>query len=269
MPHSSNDFNLFIQDNHVRILAGALLHPTYQRGDYHTIAETAAGIEYYLESRAGQNLTLLTPQESFKSGLQHMILATEGNLHDLLANMYPLILTQTLDVSVVFKPRIEDYLYIIKTRIDYSDKSQQEEFINSLGKILTEVVQPNYNIAAKIKLLSLLLHTVNESKVSHEKKYQGIFKKTEKTELYRFALENIKRTLLNELDKAPIGLLKKEDVLAAKKILGTYKTNGRHMLNTTSLSDPCFKKHELEQQKQDKIIAKTVVLNRNSPGMLS
>ena len=58
----------------IEILAGVMSIPTYTRGDYHTIAETAAGVYYYLQRRSGKNKyeAILPPKKAFRYGLSLM-----------------------------------------------------------------------------------------------------------------------------------------------------------------------------------------------------
>lgn len=75
-------------DNNLRKISGAFVIATYDRGDFHTIAETGAGAEYYREARAKQNASReqspssplpeirhLTPIEALTAGLDMMTLA--------------------------------------------------------------------------------------------------------------------------------------------------------------------------------------------------
>ncbi len=61
-------------DKHFKELAGVLVISTFQRGDYHTIAETACGVHHYLNDRAIKNgeeidNSPLQPYDAFCEGL--------------------------------------------------------------------------------------------------------------------------------------------------------------------------------------------------------
>ncbi len=62
-------------------LAGALTVAPFQRGDYHTIAETAAGVNHYLVERAikkGEDIdnTPMQPYDAFKYGMSMLVKAS-------------------------------------------------------------------------------------------------------------------------------------------------------------------------------------------------
>lgn len=62
-------------------LAGALTVAPFQRGDYHTIAETAAGVNHYLVERAikkGEDIdnTPMKPYDAFKYGMSMLVKAS-------------------------------------------------------------------------------------------------------------------------------------------------------------------------------------------------
>lgn len=68
-------------EDHFKAFAGAVAVATFQRGDYHSIAETAAGIKHYLIERAiknGQKIknTPMKPYDAFKEGLAMLVAAS-------------------------------------------------------------------------------------------------------------------------------------------------------------------------------------------------
>ncbi|ARB91242.1 hypothetical protein [Legionella longbeachae] len=73
------DYSHDTQDrDKLRTLAGALIIPTFLRGDFHSIAETYAGVEYYVEARSkkatGSTVTIqpIQPSDAFRGALKLM-----------------------------------------------------------------------------------------------------------------------------------------------------------------------------------------------------
>lgn len=80
--NSSSQDNL--SDNDLKQLVGALLIPTFLRGDYHTFAETAAGIVHYLQERSIKNGEItqnnpVHPYDCYRQALEIMTSAVTSN----------------------------------------------------------------------------------------------------------------------------------------------------------------------------------------------
>lgn len=72
------------EQSNFEALAGALTVAPFQRGDYHSIAETAAGVNHYLVERAikrGEDLTNtpLQPYDAFKYGMSMLVKASSND----------------------------------------------------------------------------------------------------------------------------------------------------------------------------------------------
>lgn len=81
----TNRSEWFKNDNNAKMLSGALLLPTLERGDYHTIAETTVGVNFYLNERARKKKdehTIvnepMTPDQAFKDGLSMLVNAASN-----------------------------------------------------------------------------------------------------------------------------------------------------------------------------------------------
>ena len=74
---------IIADDDSLRQLAGVLLLPTFARGDYHTIAETGAGVEHYIAERHKNDPSdtssskPLSPRMAFEKGLGMLAIATK------------------------------------------------------------------------------------------------------------------------------------------------------------------------------------------------
>lgn len=121
--YERNGCDWFTHDKHASALAGALLMPTYERGDYHTIAETTAGLLHYLEERAGIDFSVHSPRECLMRGLGCIADATEGELKTVLDFVSRYVLSKTTEVDVLVRPNLEESFEILKEAgIPVSDK---------------------------------------------------------------------------------------------------------------------------------------------------
>ncbi|WP_157068297.1 hypothetical protein [Legionella santicrucis] len=109
-----NQNNWIDNADHVRKLAGAVLIPSYERGDFHTVAETAAAVEYFLEARDKKEPQIYSPQRCLEIGLKCMSNAASGKVKELLENVSAHILSKTIDMPIIARPSIEEYISIIK-----------------------------------------------------------------------------------------------------------------------------------------------------------
>ncbi len=246
----SNGHQWIKEEDNVRKLTGALLHPNYERGDYHTLAETSAGVEYYLEARKHFNKakTTLSPQAAFKYALKHLILATEGTLQDILIKISPLLIEKTQDYPVSTRLELEDYLNIIKTSKDIGLIKQIKDisFIKKImGPILYEInCSTQYSIAEKIFKFDMVFTLIAHSENRHETvKYACFFTSTQTTSAYQEAMKMLKKALIHALKESEVRELSEKDVLISQKILSTHRTYGPHVFSPSSLSDYHLKKH--------------------------
>jgi hypothetical protein len=115
-------------DGHVRALAGALVIATYQRGDFHTVAETACGVNHYLMERAimqGEQVENmpLQPQEAFQQAMDMLVAASSKSyadeedtmsIHSAVRKQAEVILSRTSAVKAVtseFDPKDPEAFY--------------------------------------------------------------------------------------------------------------------------------------------------------------
>ena len=61
--------NWFSIDKNVKTLSAVLVIATFERADFHTIAESSAGINHYLNERAKRDHKPMHPSEAFQEGL--------------------------------------------------------------------------------------------------------------------------------------------------------------------------------------------------------
>jgi len=93
-----------LSEETAHLLAGVLFIPTYERGDYHSIAETAAGVQTYVATKtvrqAGNNSgPVLSPQAAFRSGLNLMAEATNPLYRPSMKQLNHALIRSTLHVA--------------------------------------------------------------------------------------------------------------------------------------------------------------------------
>lgn len=143
----------FSDDNNVRTLAGALLIPTYERGDFHSAAETAAAIEYYLEQRAGKKCTTQSPKQCLSLGLKYMADAAIPELKKIFLTVTAThILPKTKEVPVLLSPTFNDYVCIVKeTNNKKLAKDIVDRVIKQISASTSETEQKNIQLTLLLK----------------------------------------------------------------------------------------------------------------------
>ncbi len=204
------------QDNNVRKLAGAILCPTYERGDFHTIAETAAGTEYYLEARQpGNTKSALSPQEAFKCALQHMTSATEEELHAILKKISPLLISKTRDLPVLSRIDFKTLINILKNSTAL-DKFPIDKFM--------------------YKILNFDFVLFENKAVENLDKLAELYTAFKNTPYYSFSSMdfNLLRKLFEILNNSNLKRFSPEEVAKTKALLSTMVSEFQFDLHDTS-----------------------------------
>lgn len=85
--------------NTLTLLAGTLIVPTYHRADYHSIAETGAAFQHYLDECDGNNDRVLTPHQALAKGLTLMTECVDLQYKESVQVLNQKILASTRDVG--------------------------------------------------------------------------------------------------------------------------------------------------------------------------
>ena len=142
-------------DDNLRKLAGALLVPSYERGDYHSVAEVACGVEYYLQAKKGEKPCLLSPQKSLMLGMSYMTSAAkdEGSLKQTLQGVSSYLMEHTKDLPFLANVGYEDLIRIIKNTddLELSQKavkktislllSEEENFVSKCEELISAAIE--------------------------------------------------------------------------------------------------------------------------------
>lgn len=158
--------NPWLQDKeNTRTLAGALLLPSYVRGDFHSIAETTAGVEYYLQVRATEAPIPYSPQQCFQFGLQYMANATHDEANSTLEALIPYVISKTESLSVMINPNLEEAFAIIH------QTNEQHVLKRLIDYILPKIIQSQESNDQKLSHLHTLREILGQKEpklISHE-----------------------------------------------------------------------------------------------------
>lgn len=132
-------------------IAGAFAIATYDRGDFHSIAETAFGVQYYVDARAtilsdaSERLPatpFLEPKEALASGLDMLVLATtdtplfegEMTIRSAVKELAQNLLTHSkADPILSFANKTRTYRSVIKVMTEDNQYDGDDEIINLFG----------------------------------------------------------------------------------------------------------------------------------------
>ncbi|WP_115707083.1 hypothetical protein [Legionella sainthelensi] len=161
-------------------LAGALTVAPFQRGDYHSIAETAAGVNHYLIERAikkGEDIenTPLQPYDAFKYGMSMLVKASSND---------KALQTDNLSIREAIQEQSEAVISRTK-KIDSKMKEynpeKPEEFYEDL---------PKKTRAFKSKLVE----TISHKEKDYEDGYEADVEKSSRSSRFSGFKERMKQT---------------------------------------------------------------------------
>ena len=130
--------NWLEDDINLKSLAGVLIIPTFQRGDYHSIAETGAGVHHYLTERnikRGKYIlnTPLNPSDAFENAMSMLVAGSSSaqarNEDNLSIKEAIEITTQTL---VAHAENSEDYRLTYGPLNKLHETQQLEELVRKM-----------------------------------------------------------------------------------------------------------------------------------------
>lgn len=155
----------FQYDDNVRKLSGAIFLPAYERGDFHTIAETAGSVAYFLQSRAKVNSLPIPPKQCLQIGLEYMQSATEDEIQKIIKASSDFILSNTVDIPAMMQLHFSDALRIIEYSHDLPlVKKTIERFTSIILEARTD--PPKEKIQALSKLFVSLEKSIAFNKKS-------------------------------------------------------------------------------------------------------
>lgn len=254
----------FSSGQKAKMLAGALLIPAYERGDFHTVAETAAGIEYYIETKNSQPQTY-GPRTCLQKGLDAMVEATDKRLQPHLEIVSKHIMAQTKYLPCA--PTM-DFRRSLET-IKFSD--DKPLIFSLINKNIQEISSIDVKNHEKIDKLKQTLDAINDSiELRKQRGFWSIFFKTGKTPDWKECVKAIKAWTLDILKNAEPGSLDRLTMQKVRQILHTHRHRGSFFFKTTSEKNESYQTHlevmthkEKEEKAMDKIFASSAKMYKS------
>ncbi len=256
----------FRNSDNVRSFAGAVLIPTYERGDFHSTAETAAALEYFLAVKNKEPVDIKSPQECLKIGLDAMASATEGDLKLAIEQKSKELLSKTQAVDYMGKIDDNNILGILENckntvllqniLTGLLPTQTNEKLMQWLGHskdktastMITQQMISNINRSTKTPnekmkdLCDLYEKIQHHDGLRAERGFHRIFGATGNTKLFQQVAKEVKDAALNLLEQTATGTFSGEELDKVKGVLNSARAR-IPTFSTTSSHSPHLNAH--------------------------
>lgn len=152
----NNDW--FFTERNCQMLSGCIFLPTYERADYHTIAETAAGVMFFIDAKANKMPEALPPKAGLENALLQFSLATEGEISQNIKQIAECILPSIPDIIPRTSLSFEEALSIVRQSLKH------EVVAKIVDHFTSEILQLKNDIEDKEAQLTELMCALEENK---------------------------------------------------------------------------------------------------------
>ncbi len=262
----------FQKDSNVSCFAGAVLIPTYERGDFHSTAETTAAKEYFLDVRKGGPVSVKSPQECLKIGLNCMASAANGELEPAIKKKSEEILSMTTNENCMHQIGPDEMPGILKNCkntvllqniltsqlpkqntetafkwLDYCKDKKATAMI--VRHTISTLEQSRESANNKMASLCDLFEKIKQNNsIREERGFFRIFGKIGNTKSYQQVAIEIKEASLRLLEKTPPGTFNEHEIEKVKKMLET-STGRLPTIFSSHTNSPQLKDHTEQIQK--------------------
>lgn len=235
----------FRTDANVSCFAGAVIIPAYERGDFHSTAETTAAKEYYLEARRGGPVSVKSPQECLRIGLECMASAVHAELEPAIREKSEEILSKTTDENcmrqigpdempgiltnckntVLLQNILANQLpkQTMRTVFFWLDSCRDKNAAAMIVRNTTFTIEgSNLSPNGKLELLCILFEKLKHNdSIREEMGFFSLFGRLGNTKTYHQVANEIKEASLRILEKAPPGTFSEQELDEVKQMLRT------------------------------------------------